>query len=94
MLFFNLGGGGRWNIEISTNKGRYKLSPLEELQFCKKDCFVWENTELNDEDDQKFKPGLKKMVKAMLNKEADELPSISDQIKLYKLCKDIFGFKE
>jgi len=92
--FSTWGGGGRWNIEISTNVGRYKLSPLETLQFCKKDDFAWENVELNDEDDKKFKPGLKKMVIAMLSKKADALPSILDQINLYKLSKEIFGFEE
>jgi hypothetical protein len=77
-------------------KGRYKLSPLEGLQFCKKDQFNWEDIELDDSDDEEFKPGLLKMVKAMLNKDKryNNLPGIEEEIETCKTINKIFGYQD
>lgn len=92
--FATWNGGGRWDIEISANEGRYKLSPLEELQFCKKNQFSWEKVPLLDSDDSKFKPGLYKMVKAVLYGDHSKLPSIDDHIKFCAVIDKIFGYEE
>ncbi len=91
--FATWSGGGRWNVEVSTREGRYKLSPLEELQFCKKNQFVWEKIVLTDRDDQKFKPGLYKMVKSVLTRQGlKNLPDLDGQIKLCKAINKIFAY--
>ncbi|MGE3609153.1 MAG: Gfo/Idh/MocA family protein [Bacteriovoracaceae bacterium] len=92
--FATWNGGGRWNIEVSTEKGRYKLSPLEELQFCKKNQFSWENLSLDDEDDKSFKPGLKKMVKEMLEDVPSDLPDLKQQIEFFKILKQVFNYED
>lgn len=88
-------GAGRWNIEIATRRGRYKLSPLEELQFCAKNQFAWQTLDLPDDDDTRFKPGLLKMTKSMLNDESgiDDLPTIDDQIAMCKIVDTILGYE-
>lgn len=93
--FSSWSGGGRWNIEVSTREGRYRLSPLEELQFCKKNQFKWEQIELRDLDDKKFKPGLYKMVNSALSGENfDLLPDIDEQVTLAKAVNRIFGYDD
>jgi len=93
--FSSWSGGGRWNIEVATPAGRYKLSPLEELQFCQKNQFGWEKIDLPDDDDQKYKPGLYKMVKSVLFGESkDILPGIEQQIELAKSVNRIFGYEK
>ena len=92
--FATWAGGGRWNIELSTKEGRYRLSPLEELQFCKKNQFAWDTIPLNDDDDKKFKPGLYKMVKSVLTKkDYKNLPNLNEQIKLCTTVNRIFGYE-
>lgn len=87
------GGGGRWNIEVATNKGRYKLSPMECLQFCKKDQFKWEDIEIDYSKDINFKPGLMDMVSSMLRDTDKILPTIEDQIKLCTTIDTMLGYK-
>ena len=38
---------GRWAIEIMTEKGKYRFSPLEELHFCKVGENTWKKISLN-----------------------------------------------
>ena len=82
-------GGGRWGIEVSTSRGRYKLCPLEELSFSPKNQFTWEQIEL---DDDQFKPGLLNLTKAFLADDCSQISSNSDQIKLCKVTDKIFGY--
>ena len=92
--FSTWAGGGRWDVEISTKKGRYKLCPLEELWFCEKNQFMWKKIEPKDEDDIKFKPGLLKMVRSVLmDKGAAVLPTILDQIEFCGVINRIFGYE-
>ncbi|MCK5613627.1 Gfo/Idh/MocA family oxidoreductase [Candidatus Pacearchaeota archaeon] len=92
--FATWSGGGRWNIEISTKEGRYKLSPVESLVFCRKNQFSWENILLDDQDDEKYKPGLYKMVKSIVfDEDLSQLPSLKDQISMCKLSDRIFGYE-
>ncbi len=86
-------GGGRWNVEISTPRGRYKLSPLEKLIFCAKNQFAWEEIALPGDDDQSFKPGLYQMVNDVLQGRSKTTPTLKEQIELYKVIKRIFGYE-
>ena len=91
--FATWAGGGRWNVEISTKRGRYKLSPPEKLQFCKKNQFSWVEIPPTDDNDEKFKPGVYKMVKAMLQAEEPiDLPGLDDQVKFCEVIDRIFGY--
>jgi predicted dehydrogenase len=92
--FATWAGGGRWNIEVSTTRGRYKLCPLEELSFCEKNQFKWVTIDPRDTDDITFKPGLYKMVKSFFQKEASmhHLPTITEQIETCKAVNRIFGY--
>ena len=91
--FSTWGGGGRWSVEISTRKGRYRLSPMEELQFCQKNQFAWETIVSPDEDDKLYKPGLYKMVSRVLAENFQDLPTIEDQIRLCQVTNRIFGYE-
>ena len=87
-------GGGRWNVEVATKKGRYKLSPLEALSFCKIDQFQWEDIPLNDLDDQKYKPGIYKLVKnVIIDGRCDQLADLDYQIEFCKVVNQIFGYE-
>jgi len=93
--FSTWSGGGRWNVEVSTIKGRYKLSPLEELRFCKKNQFAWETVPALDDHDKKFKSGLYKMVRSVLiDNNYKELPDLDEQITTCKVINRIFGYEE
>ena len=71
------------------------MSPLEELQFCKKNQFAWEKIALQDDDDTRFKPGLYKMVKkVLLDKDFSGLPTIADQIRFCGTVDRIFGYEK
>ena len=83
-------GGGRWNVEISTNTGRYRLSPLEKLFFCKKNQFDWIEVEVKKDD---FKPGLLEMVESILNNKNILLPDLNEQITFCKMINKIFGYE-
>lgn len=87
--------GGRWLVDIMTTKGRYRLSPMEQLQFCAKNQFEWQECPPKDQDDSQFKPGLYKMVVAALSEEgATLLPNIQEQILLGKIINKIFKYEE
>lgn len=89
------GGGGRWGIDVSTKRGKYRLCPLEELSFCKKDSFSWEVIAPEDNDDQRFKPGLYKMVRhSLFREEPCLLPDIADQIKMCETADKIFYYED
>ncbi|MFH1916009.1 MAG: Gfo/Idh/MocA family oxidoreductase [Nanoarchaeota archaeon] len=92
--FATWNGGGRWDIEVSTTKGRYKLSPLEELRFCEKNQFEWKTIEQPDNDDDDFKPGLKKMLTAFLdrNEQFILLPTLTEQMETCNIINSIFGY--
>jgi len=91
--FSTWAGGGRWNIEISTSRGRYRLSPMEELAFCVKNQFSWQAILPPDDDDARFKPGVFKIVKSFLeNGDVDDLPDIKESVELGKVVERIFGY--
>ena len=95
---------GRWNIEIMTANGRYKLSPLERLQVMRHDSFAWEEIDAGYEIDIKFKPGLFALVKAYdaaramggdrFGLQYCELPTLSENEVLAELICRIAGYRE
>jgi Predicted dehydrogenases and related proteins len=88
-------GGGRWSIDVSTRLGRYRLCPLEQLQFCPKNTFEWRQIDLPDSDDSSFKPGLYKMVRSFLyEKGAPDLPALDEQLLFSRTIDKIFKYED
>ena len=78
----NWESAGRWTVEILTNNHRFIFCPLEKLQIQKKgsvkiDFDVYIDFTL----DEKFKPGLYKMVQSFLNQDSSKLCTIEEQYK-------------
>lgn len=93
--FATWSGGGRWNVEVSTSAGRYRLSPLEELAFCRKNQFAWESVPLGDNDDDTFKPGMFKMVRqTIIEEDFSRTPGVAEQVELCRVADRIFGYDE
>jgi hypothetical protein len=93
--FATWSGGGRWNVEVSTTAGRYRLSPLEELAFCRKNQFAWESVPLGDNDDDTFKPGVFKMVRqTVIEEDFSRTSGMAEQVELCGIADRIFGYDE
>lgn len=69
---------GRWSVDLRTARRRILLCPLEELTVQWKGSFNSERFLIQDELDQKFKPGLYRMTEAFLSSSDDlrRLPTI------------------
>lgn len=63
---------GRWGVEILTAKHRLYFRPLEKLQIQENGSVKIEFCEIDDEIDNKFKPGLYQQVLTFLNEELIE----------------------
>lgn len=87
---------GRWLIEIYCKNYKYILCPLEKL-IIQKDNF---NKELEiideDDDDKNFKPGLKKMLLSVINKNDlyENLCTINELTKTMKFYESIGGYNK
>lgn len=81
---------GRWNIEVMTARGRFKLSPMEKLQLMRPGSFEWEEVPLTPE---KFKPGLLPLVQAYEGGVHD-LPTLSDAQGILASVSQFFGYSE
>ncbi len=90
----NWKSSGRWGIEIMTNKGKYRLSPLEELHFCEIGSIKWKKIKL-------FYPfpsvkvGVSEEIASMLSNESNiqtYMPSIKQAISYNKVASKIFGY--
>jgi predicted dehydrogenase len=57
---------GRWSVEMLTNKCRYVLRPMEQLQVQQLNSVRIEPVEIDDSLDKNFKPGLYRQVKTFL----------------------------
>ncbi len=62
----NWESAGRWGIEILTNKHKFILRPLEELQVQEIGSLKIEKVEIDGSLDQQFKPGLYRQVENFL----------------------------
>ncbi len=73
----NWKGPGRWGVEAITNNFRLILCPLEKLKIQKIGSVAIEEVEIDDELDQKFKPGLFLQTQIFLNGNREELLNIN-----------------
>ena len=87
-------GPGRWGIEFVTESKKYILSPLEKVQELGLDDFTIRQSNIDYEDDQEFKPGLKKMIDAFIKNDVTGFNRLEDQKKLFKTLNIIGGYKE
>lgn len=81
---------GRWNIEVMTARGRYKLSPMEKLQIMLPGRFDYEEVPLPSEP---FKPGLLPLVQAY-ESGIHDLPDLSQAAKILEIVSNFFGYSE
>ncbi len=91
----NWESSGRWIIEIMTKKGKYRLSPLEELHFCKLGETIWQKITLYTPF-PKSKTGLSEEIASMLSNEKkvrEYLPSLKEAANYNKIASKIFGYK-
>jgi len=88
----NWKSAGRWSVEILTNKGKYKLSPLEKLFFQKKGSLKIKEINLNSKYDKVFKPGFYAQLKAFIYKKNDNhLLSLSEHRSMLSIYRKISG---
>ena len=87
-------GPGRWKIEFVTEKKKYMLSPLEKVQELGLDDFIIREPNIDYEDDEKYKPGLKKMIDAFIKNDMSGFNSLEDQKKLFKTLNTIGDYKK
>jgi predicted dehydrogenase len=79
---------GRWGISILTKKTKILLQPLEELRIQQHGSFEIKKILIPNEIDEKFKPGLYKMVNEFTKTKIKNIPSIKEQYLLSKIiCK-------
>ncbi len=71
---------GRWGLEILTKTHRLIFRPLEKLQIQKRASIAIEEVIIDDDLDNKFKPGLFKQVEAFLNNTWKEFTDINRQL--------------
>lgn len=87
---------GRWNIEIMTKQGRYKLSPMEKLQVMPSGQFQWVDVPIDSDKDVRFKPGIYEMVKSfnqvVNEKNDDRFPDYFEYVETMKMIATIAGY--
>ena len=75
-----------------TQKNRYILKPLEELQVIELGSIHSESIQIDDKKDKEFKPGLFNQVKAFLSGEDSLFCTISDQLQHIDIYNKISGY--
>jgi predicted dehydrogenase len=85
---------GRWGVEVLTKKHRLILRPLEKLQIQNIGSINIEFLELNDQIDEKFKPGLYVEVTLFLKDRFESFLSISEQVSNLIFYKKIITGKK
>jgi predicted dehydrogenase len=81
---------GRWDLQVMTRQGRYKLSPMEKLVVMRPDSkFQWLDVELPPEP---FKPGLYDMVAAFSQEGKCDLPDLHENLRTLTVLSEIFGY--
>lgn len=85
---------GRWEIDVMTKKGAYKMAPLEELYFSKKGTVNLNKIPLKVAY-PKVKQGVAEEIALMLNPKLEKetpLFTLEQGIKLIKIGELIFGY--
>lgn len=73
---------GRWVLEVLTRHHRLIFKPLEKLQIQKIGSVAVEFVDIDDADDQNFKPGLFKQTKEFILGGSKLLPDSSEQVRM------------
>ena len=81
---------GRWSIEISTKKNRYRLMPIEELYFKKALSNQWEKVSVPIKF-KSTKPGICEEILAMF-KRNNEPATLTQGIRFIQIANEIFGY--
>ncbi len=80
---------GRWSVEILTKKRKLLLCPLEELRSQLRGSLTAGKVEIDDELDQKFKPGLYLQTKTFLDGSCGSLLTLREHVKLCEFYQKI-----
>jgi len=80
---------GRWSVEILTKEHRLYFKPMEKLQIQKIGSVAIEMVKIDDELDQKFKPGYFLEVKQFLNNDKTGFCMIEEQAKMVEFYNRI-----
>ena len=90
----NWGAPGRWSVEVLTANYRLVFRPMESLQIIKKGSVTVEPVPLNDQMDKAFKPGLYEQVNRFIQRRADGLCTLEEQLVHWPLYTRIAGYKQ
>lgn len=72
---------GRWSLEISTRKHRFKLAPMERLSVMKIGELNFKEVIMDYTLDEIYKPGIFTMLSNFFDGNLDDFCCISDQVK-------------
>lgn len=91
----NWGAPGRWGFEWMTQSTRYVFRPMEKLSVMRKGRFDLEPVALDDEMDNRFKPGVYHQNRAFLEGDRSAgLVSLTEATALIPLAQKIAGYPE
>lgn len=90
----NWEGPGRWAIEISTNKRRFYLKPVEKLHQQLKGSVQVNDVDVDDKLDIEFKPGLFLQTKYFLNQQFDGFQTVHGQLIAIEAYDRIGGYQK
>ena len=88
----NWEGPGRWAIEISTQKRRFYLKPMEKLQQQLKGSVQVTDIKIDDRLDQEYKAGLFLQTQCFLNADLEKMIGIEDQVKILPFYYSMGGY--
>lgn len=88
----NWKGPGRWGVEVVTRNYKLFFKPLEKLQVQNLGNFEINDTEIDDDLDRNFKPGIYREVQSFLGNKKD-LCTISEQVENLKYYQQILEGK-
>ena len=90
--FGNWKSAGRWGCQVHTERGCYRLIPLEELYFCKKGTIKWEKIEI-DSSYTGVKDGVCEQLLAALGLNTQfRCPNLAFAASLTRASEKIFGY--
>lgn len=72
---------GRWSLEISTQKNRFKLAPMEKLSMMKIGELSYKEVEFDYQFDESYKPGIYIMINNFFNGILDDFCDLNEQRK-------------
>jgi hypothetical protein len=84
---------GRWGIELLSCNFRIILRPLEQLYIQKRGTLSVDRVIVDDTIDQKYKPGLYRMVENFLNDEKSGLCTLEEQAEAFRVYFQIANYR-